>query len=56
MRRAEGIEHNARERLNIGTTKAHIARFFAEHNILLSIGEFHQSMLLSFATLFCIQQ
>ena len=46
-RRVEGIEHDAHERLNIGTRKAGIARFFAEHNILLSIVEFQETLLWS---------
>jgi hypothetical protein len=38
------MEHNAHERLNIGTRKAGIARYFAEHNIMLSIVEFQQAL------------
>lgn len=55
IRRVEGIEDDAHERLYIGTRKAGIARFFAQHNILLSIVEFQQAMLLSFSRLFYVQ-
>ena len=41
------MEHDAHERLNIGTGKAGIARYFTEHNILLSIVEFQKALLWS---------
>jgi hypothetical protein len=38
-RQIESIKHDAHERLKIGTKKADVARFFAEHSIPFTISE-----------------
>jgi hypothetical protein len=39
-RRVESIEHDAHERLKIGTKKGDVSRFFAENRIPFTIVEF----------------
>jgi hypothetical protein len=46
-RQVEGMEHDAHQRLNIGTRKSGVARYFAEHNFLSSIVEFQLALLRS---------